>query len=109
MAAKLVLEHRPGGARLIRDEYITIVPGPGVRLYRPLPRLARAPWQAGREDRGDRGAAEGRPGVNGKPHQGRRPGGRTRTMPTPDEVAAGRGGAGWVDSIRPRTRPCSRS
>jgi putative ATP-binding cassette transporter len=31
---KLVLEHRPGGARLIRDEYITIVPGPGVRLYR---------------------------------------------------------------------------
>ena len=30
---KLVLEHRPGGARLIRDEYITIKPGPAVRLY----------------------------------------------------------------------------
>jgi len=30
---KLVLEHRPGGARLIRDEYITIAPGPAVRLY----------------------------------------------------------------------------
>jgi vitamin B12/bleomycin/antimicrobial peptide transport system ATP-binding/permease protein len=33
---KLVLEHRPGGARLIRDEYITFVPGPGVALMRRL-------------------------------------------------------------------------
>jgi putative ATP-binding cassette transporter len=33
---KLVLEHRPGGARLIRDEYITFLPGPGVALIRRL-------------------------------------------------------------------------
>ena len=29
---KLVLEHRPGGARLIRDEYITFAPGPAVAM-----------------------------------------------------------------------------
>jgi len=29
---KLVLEHRPGGARLIRDEYITFAPGAAVAL-----------------------------------------------------------------------------
>jgi vitamin B12/bleomycin/antimicrobial peptide transport system ATP-binding/permease protein len=33
---KLVLEHRPGGARLISDEYITFLPGPGVALFRRL-------------------------------------------------------------------------
>jgi putative ATP-binding cassette transporter len=31
---KLVLEHRPGGARIIDDEYITIAPGRGVALLR---------------------------------------------------------------------------
>jgi len=31
---KLVLEHRPGGARLIRDEYLTFAPGPRVALIR---------------------------------------------------------------------------
>jgi putative ATP-binding cassette transporter len=30
---KLVLEHRRGGARLIRDEYLTIAPGPRARLF----------------------------------------------------------------------------
>jgi vitamin B12/bleomycin/antimicrobial peptide transport system ATP-binding/permease protein len=33
---KLVLEHHPGGARLIHDEYITFLPGPGVALIRRL-------------------------------------------------------------------------
>jgi putative ATP-binding cassette transporter len=33
---KLVLEHRPGGARLISDEFITFLPGPGVALIRRL-------------------------------------------------------------------------
>jgi putative ATP-binding cassette transporter len=33
---KLVLEHRPGGARLIRDEFITIAPGKGVALIRRM-------------------------------------------------------------------------
>jgi putative ATP-binding cassette transporter len=33
---KLVLEHRAGGARLIRDEYLTFTPGPGVALIRRL-------------------------------------------------------------------------
>jgi putative ATP-binding cassette transporter len=33
---KLVLEHRPGGARLIRDEYLTFTPGPRVALIRRL-------------------------------------------------------------------------
>jgi hypothetical protein len=33
---KLVLEHQPGGARLISDEYITVLPGPGVALIRRL-------------------------------------------------------------------------
>jgi putative ATP-binding cassette transporter len=31
---KLVLEHRPGGARLIRDEFLTIVPGPHAQIFR---------------------------------------------------------------------------
>lgn len=31
---KLVLEHRPGGARFVRDEQLTIVPGRRVRLFR---------------------------------------------------------------------------
>jgi putative ATP-binding cassette transporter len=29
---ELVLEHRPGGARLIRDEYLTFAPGPAVAM-----------------------------------------------------------------------------
>ncbi len=33
---KLALEHRPGGARLISDEYLTIAPGPGVALIRRI-------------------------------------------------------------------------
>src|SRR5207237_1616745 len=33
---KLVLEHRIGGARLIRDEYLTFVPGPAGALVRRL-------------------------------------------------------------------------
>jgi putative ATP-binding cassette transporter len=31
---KLVLEHRPGGAELIRDEYLTFIPGPRARIFR---------------------------------------------------------------------------
>ena len=31
-----MLEHQPGGARLIRDEFITFLPGPGVALIRRL-------------------------------------------------------------------------
>jgi putative ATP-binding cassette transporter len=31
---KLVLEHRPGGARLIRDEYLNAAAAAGARLYR---------------------------------------------------------------------------
>jgi putative ATP-binding cassette transporter len=30
---KLVLEHRPGGAHLISDEYLTFAPGPAVALF----------------------------------------------------------------------------
>jgi putative ATP-binding cassette transporter len=33
---KLVLEHRPGGARIIGDEYLTITAGKGVALLRRL-------------------------------------------------------------------------
>src|SRR5262245_51228812 len=33
---KLVLEHRPGGARIIDDEYLTIAPGRGVALLRRI-------------------------------------------------------------------------
>jgi putative ATP-binding cassette transporter len=33
---KLVLEHRRGGARLIRDEYLTIAPGPRAEIFRRL-------------------------------------------------------------------------
>jgi vitamin B12/bleomycin/antimicrobial peptide transport system ATP-binding/permease protein len=39
---KLVLEHRPGGARLIRDEYLTIAPGPRARLFQRFMK-----WQHG--------------------------------------------------------------
>src|SRR5439155_20214309 len=39
---KLVLEHRPGGARLIRDEYLTFAPGPRVALIRRLFRRGRS-------------------------------------------------------------------
>ena len=38
---KLVLEHRRGGARLIRDEYLTFAPGPRVKLLRRLFRKRR--------------------------------------------------------------------
>jgi putative ATP-binding cassette transporter len=31
---KLVLKHQPGGARMIRDEYLTFIPGPHVHLVR---------------------------------------------------------------------------
>jgi putative ATP-binding cassette transporter len=31
---KLVLEHRAGGARLIRDEYLTFAPGPRAQIFR---------------------------------------------------------------------------
>ena len=33
---KLSLEHQPGGARIIDDEYLTFLPGPKVRLMRRL-------------------------------------------------------------------------
>jgi putative ATP-binding cassette transporter len=33
---KLVLEHQPGGARIIGDEYLTFAPGPAVALIRRL-------------------------------------------------------------------------
>ena len=35
---KLVLEHQPGGARLIRDEYLNAAAAAGARLYRWLGR-----------------------------------------------------------------------
>ena len=31
---KLVLKHQTGGARLIRDEYLTFIPGPRAKLFR---------------------------------------------------------------------------
>lgn len=38
---KLVLEHRPGGARFVRDEHLTIMPGRRVHLFRRLFRRRR--------------------------------------------------------------------
>ena len=52
---KLVLEHRPGGARFVRDEYLAITPGRHVRLIHRLFRRRR-----GKEDAdGGKGGAEG--------------------------------------------------
>lgn len=48
---KLVLKHQPGGARLIRDEYLTFIPGPHVQLVRRL-----KDWRQRR--RGEAGARE---------------------------------------------------
>jgi putative ATP-binding cassette transporter len=42
---KLVLEHRPEGAELIRDEYLTFVPGPRARIFRRM-----AEWRKRRRD-----------------------------------------------------------
>ena len=39
---KLVLEHRPGGARLIRDEYLNAAAAAGARLYRWFGRSRKA-------------------------------------------------------------------
>jgi putative ATP-binding cassette transporter len=39
---KLVLEHRPGGARIIDDEYLTVTAGRGVALLRRIFRRRRA-------------------------------------------------------------------
>ena len=51
---KLVLEHRPGGARLIRDEYLTFAPGPGVALLRRLfKRRERASEDVANPEKGD--------------------------------------------------------
>lgn len=39
---KIVLEHRPGGARIIDDEYLSITPGRGVALLRRIFRRNQA-------------------------------------------------------------------
>jgi len=44
---KLVLKHQTGGARLIRDEYLTFIPGPHVHLARKF-----KDWRQRRRDRG---------------------------------------------------------
>jgi putative ATP-binding cassette transporter len=44
---KLVLKHQAGGARLIRDEYLTFIPGPHAHLVRKF-----KDWRQRRRDRG---------------------------------------------------------
>src|SRR5262245_17814233 len=44
---KIVLEHRPGGARIIDDEYLTITPGRGVALLRRIFRRNQAAQENG--------------------------------------------------------------
>jgi putative ATP-binding cassette transporter len=44
---KLVLKHETGGARLIRDEYLTFIPGPQVHLVRKFKNWRR---RRGRQD-----------------------------------------------------------
>jgi putative ATP-binding cassette transporter len=44
---KLVLKHQTGGARLIRDEYLTFIPGPHAHLVRKF-----KDWRQRKRDRG---------------------------------------------------------
>ena len=44
---KLVLKHQTGGARLIRDEYLTFIPGPHAHLVRKF-----KDWRRRKQDRG---------------------------------------------------------
>jgi putative ATP-binding cassette transporter len=53
---KIVLEHRPGGARIIDDEYLAITPGRGVALLR---RIFRRNQAAKAKDEADDKAAPG--------------------------------------------------
>jgi vitamin B12/bleomycin/antimicrobial peptide transport system ATP-binding/permease protein len=57
---KLVLEHRTGGARLVGDETLTIVPGPAVALLRRLLRWrSRSTEDSAHDGADDGGAAAG--------------------------------------------------